>query len=106
MTFEVYADTGGNYRWRPKGGNGQKVGTSGEAFASESNATRGAEGFKSNARTYAYETYLDSGGNYRWRAKPGNGQTVASSGDSFDNKSNATRAAENVRDNAGNATGP
>lgn len=106
MNFEVYADTAGNYRWRLKSSNGQKVATSGESFASESNATRAAEGFKASAKTYGYEVYKDSAGNYRWRAKATNGQTVASSGESFVSESNAQRAADNVRDNAGGATGP
>jgi uncharacterized protein YegP (UPF0339 family) len=51
-----------------------------------------------------FEIYADSSGNYRWRLKAANGQTVASSGESFSSKSSATRAAENVRDNAGSAT--
>jgi uncharacterized protein YegP (UPF0339 family) len=36
--FEVYADTGGHYRWRLKASNGQTVASSGESFASKSNA--------------------------------------------------------------------
>jgi hypothetical protein len=50
-----------------------------------------------------FEIYADAGGNYRWRLVASNGQTVASSGEPFDSKSNARRAAENVRDNAGKA---
>jgi len=53
---------------------------------------------------WKFEVYADSGGKYRWRLKAGNGQTVASSGESFESKSNATAAAENVKENAGNAT--
>jgi uncharacterized protein YegP (UPF0339 family) len=53
-----------------------------------------------------YEVYKDAGGNYRRRAKSGNGQTVASSGEAFANKANAQRAADNVRDNGGAASGP
>lgn len=48
--------------------------------------------------------YSDSSGKYRWRLVSGNGQTVASSGEAFDSKSNAHRAAENVKSNAGSAT--
>ena len=48
--------------------------------------------------------YADSSGKYRWRLVSGNGQTVASSGEAFDSKSNTRRAAENVKDNAGSAT--
>ena len=51
-----------------------------------------------------FVVYKDSGGNYRWRLVAGNGQTIASSGEAFDSKSNAHRAAENVRDNVGSAT--
>ncbi len=48
--------------------------------------------------------YADSRGGYRWRLVARNGQTVASSGEAFDSKSNARRAAENVKDNASSAT--
>lgn len=106
MTFEVYADSAGNYRWRLKGGNGQKIASSGESFFSQSNARAAAQNFKANAKLWTYEVYADTAGNYRWRAKSGNGQIVASSGESFASQSNATRAAENVRDNAGGASGP
>jgi uncharacterized protein YegP (UPF0339 family) len=51
-----------------------------------------------------FEIYADAGGHYRWRLVSSNGQTVASSGEAFASKSNALRAAENVRDNAGKAT--
>jgi len=50
-----------------------------------------------------FEIYADASGNYRWRLVASNGQTVASSGESFDSKSNARRAAENVKENAGTA---
>jgi uncharacterized protein YegP (UPF0339 family) len=53
-----------------------------------------------------FEVYKDSGGNYRWRLTAANGQTVASSGESFASESNAKRAAENVKQNAGGASGP
>ncbi len=51
-----------------------------------------------------FEVYKDTGGNYRWRLVSSNGQTVASSGESFASKANATRAAENVRDRAASAS--
>lgn len=51
-----------------------------------------------------FQIYPDAGGKYRWRLIAANGQNIASSGESFDSKSNARRAAENVRDNAGKAS--
>ncbi len=53
-----------------------------------------------------FEVYADKGGKSRWRLTSRNGQTVASSGAPFANQSNARRAANNVRDKAGAATGP
>ena len=50
-----------------------------------------------------FEIYSDASGSYRWRLVASNGQTVASSGESFASKANATRAAENVKDNAAKA---
>jgi uncharacterized protein YegP (UPF0339 family) len=50
-----------------------------------------------------FEIYADTGGNHRWRLKDGNGEKVASSGESFDSKSNAKRAAQNVKDTAPDA---
>ena len=50
-----------------------------------------------------FEVYADSGDNHRWRLIASNGQNVASSGESFASKSNAKRAAQNVKDNADKA---
>jgi uncharacterized protein len=106
MRFEVYSDSGGHARWRLIAGNGQTIASSGESFSSTSNATEAAGNFKAKAKTWNYEVYADKGGDHRWRAKSSNGQTVGSSGESFASQSNAQRAADNVRDNAGAATGP
>jgi len=52
---------------------------------------------------WKFEIYADAAGSYRWRLKAANGQIVASSGEPFDSKANAQRAAENVKQNAGSA---
>lgn len=44
--FTTFQDTGGRYRWRLVASNGEKVATSGEAFASRSNAARAARDVK------------------------------------------------------------
>jgi uncharacterized protein YegP (UPF0339 family) len=49
MKFEIYADSSGQYRWRLRAGNGQIVATSGESFASKSNAREAAENVKARA---------------------------------------------------------
>jgi uncharacterized protein len=50
-----------------------------------------------------FEIYEDKADEYRWRLIDGNGKKVASSGESFDSKSNAKRAAQNVKDTAPDA---
>jgi uncharacterized protein YegP (UPF0339 family) len=47
--FIIYADRSGSYRWRLEASNGQTVASSGESFASKSNARRAAEGVKESA---------------------------------------------------------
>ena len=50
-----------------------------------------------------FVVYADSGGSYRWKLESSNGQTIASSGESFASKSNAREAAENVKVRAAEA---
>jgi uncharacterized protein YegP (UPF0339 family) len=49
------------------------------------------------------QVFPDSAKKYRWRLVAGNGRTVASSGESFDSKSNARRAAQNFSQRASSA---
>lgn len=105
MRFEVYRDTSEKYRWRLWSGS-NKVAASGESFASKSNADRAATGFKSGAKTAKY-TIFGSDSTWYWNARPATGgNTMASGGESFSSEYSAQRAADNVRDNAGSATGP
>ena len=51
-----------------------------------------------------FEVYKDAAGKDRWRLIDDNGKNVASSRESFASKSNAKRAAENVKVTAAGAT--
>jgi uncharacterized protein len=51
-----------------------------------------------------FEIYKDAAGKFRWRLVDDKGKNVASSGESFASKSNAKRAAENVKTTAAAAT--
>jgi uncharacterized protein YegP (UPF0339 family) len=102
MEFRMHNDNGGHPQWGLYACNAKVVVYSGEAFASPYNATRAAEHFKANAPAWNYRVFPDSGGSFRWHAKAGNGEIVATSRESFYDRSNAQRAA----DNAGTATGP
>ncbi len=50
-----------------------------------------------------FVVYADSGGKYRWKLVASNGQTTASSGESFSSKSSARQAAEGVKASAAKA---
>ena len=105
MRFQVGNTRGGEPSWWLYAGNSKMVAWAGETFASTSNARRAAESFKAGAKTARYEVYEDAGSQWRWRAWRSSDR-VASSGESFDGRYEAQRAADNVRDNAGGATGP
>jgi len=47
--------------------------------------------------------YADGGGKHRWKLVSSNGQTTASSGESFSSKSAARKAAEAVKTSAAGA---
>jgi uncharacterized protein len=104
LRFRVANDRAGEPTWWLYGDNRELVAWAGESFASGSNATRAAA-FKAGARTARYEVYLDQAGRWRWRAWRGSDK-VAASGEWFASRGNAQRAADNVRDDAGSASGP
>lgn len=104
--MEVYPDRAGRNRWRLKASNGQTVASSGEAFASKSNADRAAIGFKSGAAQASFEVYATESEKFTWKAKSGNGQTIGWASETFSSRSAAQAAADNVKKNAGGASGP
>lgn len=105
MRFHAGLSTNKKPCWWLFGENGEQVGWSGRIFESVDEATAEAQAFKENAATAMYDIYLDDAEKPRWRAYVDDVR-VASSGESFASRSNAQRAAENVRDNAGAAEGP
>lgn len=105
MRFSVGNNTAGKPSWWLYGSNGEMVAWAGETFSTSFHANQSAVAFKSGAAAARYETYVDAGGKWRWRAWRSSDK-VAASGESFDGEWNANRAAENVRVNAGTAIGP
>jgi uncharacterized protein YegP (UPF0339 family) len=105
-SFEVYADRTGRHRWRLNAANGRVVATSADTYASSTNAKAAADRLRANARSYAFTANADQAGNYRWRANAANGQTIATSAESFASQQNAERAARAARDLASSAAGP
>jgi uncharacterized protein YegP (UPF0339 family) len=53
---------------------------------------------------WKFEIYEDASREYRWRLKAPNGRIIADSGEGYSSRSNARRAAENVRQRIGGAS--
>lgn len=47
-----------------------------------------------------FEVYTDAKGEYRWRLKASNGQTIASSGEGYTSKAGCMNGIESVKTNA------
>ena len=47
--FQIYADASGKFRWRLKDGDGEKVASSGDSYASRSDAKQAAQLVKGTA---------------------------------------------------------
>jgi uncharacterized protein YegP (UPF0339 family) len=73
-------------------------------FSSRGRDTRLSELREGGRHGVDVQVYPNDGGSYRWRRVAENGAMVATSGESFDSKANASRTAENVKENAAGAS--
>lgn len=105
MYFTLGNTAAGRPTWWLYAANHELVAWAGETFGSSSNARRAAEWFKAGAQTARYDVFLDTGGQYRWRAWRSSDQ-LASSGELFSSKFAAQTAADNVRESVGGASMP
>jgi uncharacterized protein YegP (UPF0339 family) len=51
-----------------------------------------------------FVVHADTSGSFRWKPVSTNGQTIATSGESFSSKASARKAAENVKKRASDAS--
>ncbi|MDS0260401.1 DUF1508 domain-containing protein [Haloarcula sp. S1CR25-12] len=111
-TFELFEDKAGEFRWRLRHDNGNVLADSGEGYASKSNVRRALESVRAHVPGAAYlrvdpvafEVYADKAGRYRWRLLHKNGEILGDSGEGYDTRAAARRAADEVRSVAPDAT--
>lgn len=108
ISFEVYEDAAGEFRYRVRAENGQIVAASGEGYASEDGAADAAD----RVQTYApeadvldigeaaFEVYEDQAGETRWRLRHRNGNVLADSGEGYAERTDAWNGIESVKWNA------
>ncbi|MGZ0746801.1 DUF1508 domain-containing protein [Haloparvum sp. AD34] len=105
-TFEVFEDDAGEYRWRLVHDNGNVLADSGEGYVTKHNAERALEGVTATVSPADYlwfdpagfETYRDTGGQWRWRLVHRNGNILADGGEGYASHGNARRAVQNLQD--------
>ncbi len=110
--FEVYEAEAGEYRWRLVHENGNILADSGEGYTRRRDAERATESVQRNVAPAAYlqfdpasfELYRDAGGEWRWRLVHKNGNVLADSGEGYTRRRDARRAADSVREGAGDAS--
>ena len=109
--FEVYEDSGGEYRWRLVHRNGNIIADSGEGYASKSGAEDAVERIRSYAPvahvldigSAAFEIYRDNAEEWRWRLRHRNGNILADSGEGYASRSGVEDAINSVKQNGPNA---
>lgn len=97
--FEVYADKGGDYRFRLKAGNGEII-LSSEGYSSKAACMNGVESVKKNAADYArYEKKETASGKFMFNLKAANHQVIGSS-QTYKSASGRDNGIESVKKNA------
>lgn len=104
LTFEVYADKAGEFRWRLKARNGEILATTGQGYKAKADAKAGVARLQKNLDKLTFEIYEDAKHETRWRLKARNGQIVAASSEGYKARADAERAIERIKAGAKDAT--
>jgi uncharacterized protein YegP (UPF0339 family) len=108
LTFSIFEDSSGEFRWRLQNDSGEILGDSGEGYSSQreaQNAVNRVKNHAPNADTLeigvaAFEIFEDKAGEFRWRLRHRNGNILADCGGGYANRSNARDGIESVKRNA------
>ncbi|WP_123537148.1 DUF1508 domain-containing protein [Halosimplex salinum] len=98
--FEVYRDAADEWRWRLVHRNGNVLADGGEGYSRRNDANRAVDRIREGVDDLAFEVYEDNAGEWRWRARGGNGQIVADGGEGYSARDEADEAVERVREYA------
>ncbi|OTF01621.1 HVO_2922 family protein [Halorubrum sp. SD683] len=118
-TFELYADSADQYRWRLRHDNGNIIADGGEGYADKRDARSGIESVQRNApgahvvdvsrdeeapdeggSDAVFELFRDKADKYRWRLRHGNGNVIADGGQGYASKQKAKQGLRSVKSNA------
>jgi len=103
LTFEIYKDKAGEFRWRLKTAGGDIIAVPESAYTSHANVKSAIESIRKHADKLKAEVYQDKGKEFRWRLKATNGQVMARASDGHKDKAAAEKAVETLRAGAKDA---
>jgi uncharacterized protein YegP (UPF0339 family) len=104
LTFELYKDNAGEFRWRLKDGD-STMATSGQGYKAKADAKNGIDRIMKDAAgdKLTFEVYEDAKKEYRWKVLAKNGNNIGSSSGGYKAKSEAEAAVKKVKDGAAKA---
>ena len=101
--FEVYADKGGEFRFRLKAGNGQTI-LGSEGYKAKPSCLNGIESVKKNAPNDAmFERKETASGKFMFNLKASNGQVIGTS-ESYESAASRDNGIASVKTNAPEAS--
>ena len=104
LTFEVYKDKAGEYRWRLKAANSKILAVPEDAYKNHADAKKAIESIRDHVAKMKTEYYQDKAKEYRWRLKATNGRVMARSSEGYKEKKSAQSAVALVRSGVKSAT--
>jgi uncharacterized protein YegP (UPF0339 family) len=97
MTFEIYKDKAGEYRWRLKTADGDILAVPEDAYKNQADAKRAVDSIRNNFAKLKVEYTVDKGKKHRWRLKASNGRVMARASEGYKTKAEAEKVVESLQ---------
>jgi uncharacterized protein YegP (UPF0339 family) len=104
LTFEIYKDKAGEFRWRLKTADGDILAVPEDAYKSEASAKKAVESIQKNAAKLKVEFSVDKGKKHRFDLKASNGRVMARASGGYDTKKEAEKVVKAIQAGAKSAT--
>jgi uncharacterized protein YegP (UPF0339 family) len=97
MTFEIYKDKAGEFRWRLKTADGDILAVPEDAYKNRADAKRAVESIQKNVAKLKAEYTTDKAKKHRWELKASNGRVMARASGGYKTKAEAEKALTSVQ---------
>jgi uncharacterized protein YegP (UPF0339 family) len=98
MSFEIYKDKAGEYRWRLKTSEGDIIAVPEDAYKNLADAKRAVESIKTNFKKLKVEYTVDKAKKHRWRLKASNGRVMARASEGLKTKDEAEKTVQSLKE--------